>query len=54
MAKEKTCSECDWYESIGNCGQCFRYPPVNDGNSETTIDYGPNVKEDRRACGEFK
>jgi hypothetical protein len=52
--KKKTCSQCYFYESLGNCGECYCHPPVNDGNAETTVDYGAIVKEDRRACGEFK
>ena len=53
--KPNTCADCFWYESIGDsAGECHRYPPINDGNNETTIDEGPTVHCDRLVCGEFK
>ncbi|MHC4322706.1 MAG: hypothetical protein ACYSUX_00370 [Planctomycetota bacterium] len=53
MTEKKTCGTCYHYEPTGDCaGECYRNPPVNDGNGETTIDKGGTVKKNRRACGE--
>ena len=53
--KERICSTCFYYETIGTAaGECYRNPPVNDGNGETTTDRGGIVLYSRRACGEYK
>ena len=54
----KTCGQCFYCEDCGkpgvDIGECFRYPPSNDGTGQKHTDVGGIVKKDRRACGEYK
>jgi hypothetical protein len=52
--KKNVCGTCFYFESIGDDGECYRNPPVNDGKADTTCDTGGIVKPYRRACGEYK
>ena len=59
--EKKTCGQCKHYQPVGdterstqNIGECYRYPPTNDGTGARHTDTSGIVKLDRIACGEFK
>lgn len=49
----KECKTCEFFESIGNVGNCHRFPPNQDGQGLVTVDEQPVVKE-TGWCGEHK
>lgn len=47
------CENCKYFKSIGDIGECLRFPPRPDGKGAHTVDEQPTVKKSGW-CGEYK
>lgn len=47
------CEDCEYFEVVGDDGNCHRFPPTPDGKDTATIDEFPFVRK-YYWCGEYK
>lgn len=52
--KDEKCVLCRFFKSVGDVGECRRFPPKPDGKGLHSVDEFPTVRRESYWCGEFK